>query len=139
MVKRQWIFDWYHILWLMLIDVLQLTNHHQCWCSFVKALSPTLYVDPKTRMPDLMSINHKNCSNCSNCFLTCIEVLIVCIIDTHWYCFSVHCGSFHSRSWNKTITAGNTCKCFKIQLRLSIPFGWYHSYDGRFGFTTGRS
>lgn len=70
---------------------------------------------------------------------TCSEFFNDCINEAHWYCFSVQCWSFHSMSWNRTITAGSTCKCFAIQLRFRMPFGWFHSYDWCFGFDTGNS
>uniref|UniRef100_A0A2M4B5Q8 Putative secreted protein n=1 Tax=Anopheles triannulatus TaxID=58253 RepID=A0A2M4B5Q8_9DIPT len=61
------------------------------------------------------------------------------IVAAHCSCFSVHCGSFHSRSWKSTTTAGRTCRCFSIQFRLRMPFGEYHSYDWCLGLDTGNS
>jgi len=49
----------------------------------------------------------------------------------HSICRSFHMASSQSKSKNKTTTAGIFSRCLVIQDDLSMPFGMYHSYEGR--------
>jgi len=49
----------------------------------------------------------------------------------HSICLSFHMASSQSKSKNNTTTAGIFSRCLVIHDDLRMPFGMYHSYEGR--------
>jgi len=81
-----------------------------------------------SQQQSLPNYTKKRCSSemaCDNIYRT-ISTLV-----EHSIWRSFHIGSSQSKSKNKTTTAGILSKCLVIHNDLSMPFGMYHSYEGR--------